>query len=405
MRRIVLVPILLASAALVAAQNGVSPRIERVQKAIEDYMAQNKVTGANIAIASKGHLVFRQGFGMADVENDVPVKSNTIFRLGSVSKIITAVAVMQLVEQGKIDLDSDIRKYVPEFPEKEYVVTVRHILTHTSGVRHYRALEVENTQQFNTVAASFSRFVNDPLLHKPGEKSTYSTYAFNLLARAVETASGMSFPDYLQEYVFRVAEMTDTGMEDLRGIVKSRVRGYERLADGRLVNADFANISYKWAGGGMVSTSVDLCRLGLALMSGKLMKPETLRQMWTPQRLTNGELLAQSLGWQTAFFNDAPVVMHGGAQQGTRSVFLIHPNDEFIVSVLTNYENHNPRQLGAAIRDAWYSSPPKPIGRAGIQALKGSLATLVPAGGPSKPGRSLSPAGRPPSGKPSPHRP
>lgn len=363
-------------------------------------MAEYKVTGANIAIASKGQLVFRQGFGMADVEHEVPVKSNTIFRLGSVSKVITAIAVMQLVEQNKIELDADIRKYVPEFPEKDHVVTVRHILTHTSGIRHYRPLEPENMQQFRTVAASLSRFVNDPLLHKPGEKSTYSTYAFNLLARAVETASGVAFPDYLIKYIFEPAEMPDTGVENLRGIVFNRVRGYERLADGTLVNADYANISYKWAGGGMVSTAQDLCRLGIALMSGKLMKPATVRQMWTSQRLENGELLAQSLGWQTAFFNEIPIVMHGGAQQGTRSVFIIHPVDEFVVAVLTNYENHNPRQLGAAVRDAWYATPPKPIGRAGLQAIRGSLLTSAPAGGPLRPGRSPLPAGRPTSGKP-----
>lgn len=400
MRRIALVPILVATAGLALAQGGGSPRIERVRKAIEDYMAENKVVGANIAIASKGQLVFRQGFGMSDVENEVAVKTGTIFRLGSVSKVITATAVMQLVEQRKIDLDADIRKYVPEFPEKDHVVTVRHILTHTSGIRHYKALEAENFQQFRSVAGSFSRFVNDALLHKPGEKSTYSTYAFNLLARAVETASGMDFPDYLQEHIFKIADMPDSGVEDIRGILKNRVRGYERLADGRLVNAEFANISYKWAGGGMVSTSQDLCKFGIALMYGKLMKPETVQQMWTSQRLASGELLAQSLGWQTAFFNEIPIVMHGGAQQGTRSVFMINPTDEFVVAVLTNYENHNPRMLGAAVRDAWYATPPKPIGRAGIQALRGSLATLVPAALPSRPGRSLSPAGRPPLGKP-----
>lgn len=386
------------------AQNGVSPRLERVRNAIEEYMAANKVTGANIAIASKGQLVFRQGFGVSDVEHEVPVKTNTIFRLGSVSKVITATAVMQLVEQKKIDLDADIRKYVPEFPAKEFVVTPRHILTHTSGVRHYKALEPENFQQFRTVAASLNRFVDDPLLHKPGEKSTYSTYAFNLLARAVETTSGESFPDYLQRHIFDPTEMSDTGVENIRGIVKNRVRGYERLADGRLVNAEFANISYKWAGGGMVSTAQDLCKFGIALMSGKLMKPATVQQMWTSQRLDNGELLGQSLGWQTAFFNEIPIVMHGGAQQGTRAVFMINPSDEFVVAVLTNYENHNPRQLGAEVRDAWYANPRTPIGRTGLQALRGSFAMSIPGGVPSGPARSLSPVGHPTSGKPSPSR-
>jgi CubicO group peptidase (beta-lactamase class C family) len=149
-------------------------RHERVCAAIEKYMAAKKVTGASVAIAQDGQLDFAQGFGCADLENDVPYQSETVNRLASVSKTITAVAVMQLVEAGKIDLDADIRTYVPEFPDKGEKITARHILTHTSGIRHYQPDESENYTRLASVVDGLKRFTADPLLHPPGEKFTYS---------------------------------------------------------------------------------------------------------------------------------------------------------------------------------------------------------------------------------------
>ena len=132
-------------------------RHERVRAAIEKYMAAKKVTGASVAIAKDGKLDFAQGFGSADLENDVPYQSETVNRLASVSKTITAVAVMQLVEAGKIDLDADIRTYVPEFPDKGEKVTARHILTHTSGIRHYKPDESENYTRLASVGEGLKR--------------------------------------------------------------------------------------------------------------------------------------------------------------------------------------------------------------------------------------------------------
>jgi len=324
-------------------------------------MQEKKVTGASVAIAKDGKIEYQEGFGFADIENDVAYKADTVNRLASVSKTITAVAVMQLVEAGKIELDADIRTYVPEFPDKGEKITARHILTHTSGIRHYKPDEVENYTRLATVADSFKRFAADQLLHKPGEKHTYSTYAFSLLARAVETTSGMTFKNYLDEKIFKPAEMNSSGLEDLRAIVKNRTRGYERLADGTLVNSDFADISYKWAGGGMVSTSPDLCRFGMALLAGKLMKPETLAQMWTVQKLNDGTALRQSLGWAAGTYNGKPIATHGGAQQMSRTFFVIAPSENLVMAILTNYESHDPQEMARVVRDAWFGvTPAKP---------------------------------------------
>jgi serine beta-lactamase-like protein LACTB, mitochondrial len=334
-------------------------RHDRVRVAIEKYMADKKVTGVSVAIAKDGQIDFAQGFGYADLENDVRYQLETVNRLASVSKTITAVVVMQLVEAGKIDLDADIRTYVPEFPDKGEKITARHILTHTSGIRHYKADESENYTNYDSVVESLKRFSDDPLLHKPGEKSTYSTYAFSLLARAVETTSGLTFKEYLDQKIFQPAGMTDSGLEDLRAIVKHRTRGYRRRTDGNVGNSGFADISYKWAGGGMVSTSPDLCRFGTALLTGKLMTPATLEKMWTVQKLNDGNALRQSLGWAADSYQGKPVAMHGGSQPMSKTFLMIIPSDHLVMAVLTNYESHDPQEMAIVIRDAWYeqSSP------------------------------------------------
>lgn len=318
-------------------------------------MAAQKVTGASVAIAKDGAIDFARGFGQADLENAAPYRSDTVNRLASVSKTITAVAVMQLVEAGKINLDADIRTYVPELPDKGVKVTARHILTHTSGIRHYKPDEPENYTRMTSVVEGLERFVADPLLHKPGEKYTYSTYAFSLLARAVETTSGLTFKEYLEQKVFAPAGMKASGFEDLRAIVKHRARGYKQRPDGSLGNSDFSDISYKWAGGGMVSTAPDLCRFGTALLKGRLLAPTTVTQMWTAQTLNDGTPLRQSLGWAIDNYDGKPVAMHGGSQPMAKTFFLIIPSDNLVIAVLTNYESHDPQKMAIVVRDAWYS--------------------------------------------------
>ncbi len=335
-------------------------RHERVRAAIEKYMAAKRVTGASVAIAKDGKIDFAQGFGYADLENDVPYQPETVNRLASVSKTITAVAVMQLVEAGKIDLDADIRTFVPDFPDKGEKITARHILTHTSGIRHYKPDEAENYTRLESVAEGLKRFAGDPLLHKPGEKFTYSTYAFSLLARAVETTSGLTFKEYLDQKIFEPAGMKASGLEDLRAIVKHRTRGYWQQSDGRVGNSDLSDVSYKWAGGGMASTSPDLCRFGMALLTGKLMTPATLALMWTVQKLNDGTALQQSLGWAAESYNGKPVAMRGGAQPMSKTFLMIIPSDNLVMAILTNYESHDPQEMAIAVRDAWYEKPSVP---------------------------------------------
>ncbi|HZH99324.1 MAG TPA: serine hydrolase domain-containing protein, partial [Fimbriimonadaceae bacterium] len=232
------------SALFLVLSTAALPQQESVTSAVEAYMREHGVTGATVAIGQNGKMVYERAFGMADIEHDVRATTSTVYRLASISKSITAVAVMQLVEAGKVKLDEDARTYVPEFPQKENRFTVRDILCHQSGIRHYKQNEPPGVKRYTSVADSLEVFSGDPLLHEPGTKYGYSTHAYTILARLVEIASGMSFREYLKSQLFKRAGMETTDIEDQQTIVKHRSRGYRKGSDG-LLNSPFEDISYK----------------------------------------------------------------------------------------------------------------------------------------------------------------
>lgn len=327
-----------------------------VRYAIWDHAYKTGMTGCSVAIAEKGQIVFVYGSGFADLENLVLAKPDSVYRLASISKSITAVAVMQLVEQGKVDLDADLRQYVPEFPPKDHVFTVRQVLAHLSGIRHYKPGEPESKEEYPNTLEAFKRFQDDPLLHKPGEKYTYSTYAYTLLARLVENVSGVTFPEYLRKHVFEPAGMVASGVEDQRSIVPNRARGYRRGQEGKPVNSDYANISYKWAGGGMVSTAPDLCRFGIALLENKLIKQDSRSMMWTRQRTNDGKETGYGLGWSVGEWRRRPLISHSGAQAMVRTRLCIFPGEQVVIAVLTNYESHDVGALTNKIIEVWFQN-------------------------------------------------
>ena len=173
--------------------------------------------GLSAAVALDGELIWSGASGLADIENGVPATAVSVYRIASISKPVAAAAVMQLVAQGALDLDAPIQEYFPAFPEKEHPVTVRHLLTHTSGIRHYNPGEMDMKDHFDTVEAGIDIFKDDPLLFEPGTEYSYSTYAYNMLAGAVESVSGLSFDDYLRQNIWGPAGMDATYLEHQGG--------------------------------------------------------------------------------------------------------------------------------------------------------------------------------------------
>jgi serine beta-lactamase-like protein LACTB len=324
-------------------------RYSAAARLVEQARPKLGAPGVSVAIADEDRLVFAAGYGLADVENQVPATAKTVYRIASISKPMAATAVMQLVEQGRVALDDPIRKYVPEFPDKGgLTITLRHILTHTSGIRHYRPGEMANPTHYASLAEAIAIFKDDPLLFTPGTKYGYSTYAYNLLAGVVERASGLSFEAYMREKIWDPAGMRDTRLEHPDEIVPNRARPYVRRGDG-VANAPYADLSVKWAGGGIISTVEDLIRFHIALDEGRLLRRETLEQMYTPAKLNDGTPLDYGLGWRIQIDQQGRRwISHSGGATGGTTFLLRYPEGKLAVAVMCNLEGAG--NLGALAR-------------------------------------------------------
>lgn len=306
---------------------------------VTDAMREQLIPAITVAIATGDRLVYSKAFGNADLENSVPATTETLFRTASVAKPITAVAAMTLVESGKLDLDAPVQKYCAPFPPKQWPVTTRELLSHTSGIRHYNPGEPEHTRHFKWTADGFVLFATDPLLFPPGTGYQYSTYGYSVVGCVIEGATGMRFQDFVSDHVLRPAGMTHTFVDDVFEIVPHRARGYQKL-DGEVKNANLMDSSYKIPGGGYVSTAEDLVRFAQALLDGKLLKSGTRAQMWTATGVSGRE--AYGLGFSLP--EGGKFVTHTGGQAGTTTRLFIIPQAHFVLALMANME-------GAALTD------------------------------------------------------
>jgi CubicO group peptidase (beta-lactamase class C family) len=278
----------LAAVRAAAPPKAAPPAAAHARAYLNELRASTKTPAVSGAVAAGGRLVFSDGTGFIDLENRVPASGASVYNIGSVSKIITAIAVMQLVEQKRAGLDDDIRRYVPEFPDKGAKITIRNLLTHTSGIRHYHDNDFpgtpdnENMQPITRWQDGLRFFARDPLLFPPGKYYFYSSYGVNLLQGVVEKASGEPFEEYLRRHVWGPAGMASASFDIPERIVPHRARSY-RLVKGQVLNESYGDLRYKFASGGMIASAEDLVKLGAALNHGLLLRPETRRLMLSPQ--------------------------------------------------------------------------------------------------------------------------
>ena len=326
-------------------------KVRRIEEAIKSAMERGTIPGMSVAVVVDDHLQWMNGFGMADLENSVPARPATVYRLASISKTITATAAMQLAERGILDLDAPVQNYCPAFPQKQWTVTARLLLGHLAGIRHYRGDETDSTRHYSSVAEGLDIFKNDPLLAMPGTQYIYSSYGFNLLGCVVEGASGRKFTDYIRDNIFVPAHMEHIQVDDIFAIIQNRAQGYERGPGGKLRNSGLVDTSYKIPSGGLCSTVEDLARFTIALREGVLLKPQTLTQMWTKQKTTAGNEIPYGLGWEIGERNGMKTVYHGGAQQRVSTLLYTIPQKKFTVVIMSNLEDARISPLATQIAD------------------------------------------------------
>jgi CubicO group peptidase (beta-lactamase class C family) len=323
-------------------------RADKVDDYVKAEMQRQHLAGVSVAVLKEGKILKAEGYGMANIELNVAVRPDTVFKIGSVSKQFIATGIMLLVDEGKISLDDKISKYLEGTPETWKDITVRNLLTHTSGlVREapgFDPLKIQNDADvIKTAYKEALRFV-------PGEKYEYCNVGYFSLAEIIRKVSGKPWPDFLKERVFAPAEMHATRTTTMTDLVTNRANGYAWN------NNKFENSSIFFAlrpSGAFLSTVLDLAKWDAMLYSDKILKQSLREQMWTPVKLNNGSTYPYGFGWTVDTLRGHKVVQHGGSLPGFRASFFRFVDDKLSVVVLTNTDNANAESLAVGIADEY----------------------------------------------------
>ena len=321
--------------------------IESATKVVEDAIAQEPAPGFAVSVMVDGQFVWSTGFGYADLEQDVPMRPTSRTRIGSVSKPMAAAAVMRLWDQGLVDLDAPVQTYVPAFPDKRWTVTTRQLGGHLGGVRHYRGAEMLSSRPYATVDEGLTIFAEDTLMHEPGTQFLYTSYGWNLISAVVEGAAGQPFLVALEEEVLDPIGLKETIADHPDSLVSQRVRFYVRRDLGGFMNAPYVDNSYKWAGGGLLSSTEDVARFAHAHLGDEYLSAEARSILFTSQATTDGEETNYGFGWRTTEVEGREYLLHGGGSVGGSTMLMMQPDTRVVISAHVNLTGYD---VGAVTR-------------------------------------------------------
>lgn len=301
----------------------------------------------SLAAMRGDELLCAEAWGQADVELAVTATPAHRFRLGSVSKIVAASLTAKLAEAGIVDLDAPIARYMPDLPEHHRATTLRQLLTHRGGVRHYIGRDFSSdglgpldARSYASAQDILDAFINDPLIAAPGETVFYSTFGYTLASLVIESAAGASFDTLVQREICAPLGLASLGFDAPRRIEPGRVSGYNPAPDGaasRWVNAPMNNPAYKWAGGGMIATPADIARFGAAHLRAGVFGRRTLDEIFRVHTEATDRSPPLGLGWRID--RDASGRLrwhHAGVQDGTRASLVVYPEAQLSIAFATN---------------------------------------------------------------------
>jgi len=343
MRRIYRTPVLLVIAALAQLVSAQAPG----QVADKDLSAQiDKLLsdvykpggpGAAVLVKKQGKVILRKGYGLANLELNVPIEPDMVFRLGSITKQFTAVAILMLAEEGKLSLQDEITKFLPDYPTQGKKITVEHLLTHTSGVKSYTDLSewLALQRKDMTVVEIIDLAKDKPMEFSPGERWKYSNSGYILLGAIIEKVSGKTYADFLQDRIFSPLGMKSSCYDSTSRIIPRRASGYSKGNAG-FENAPYLSMSQPYAAGSLATSVDDLATWTEALLAGRLVKRETLERAFTSYKLKEGLETKYGYGWCISDYEGHRLIEHGGGIHGFLSHALFFPEDQIFVAMLAN---------------------------------------------------------------------
>ena len=327
-------------------QNGgpYSQDIDRFSDFVQKQMEADRIPGLSVGFY-KGDTMWTQGYGMTDLENEVEATPLSAYRLASVTKSMTAVAILQLQESGKLDIDDPVKKYVPYFPRKRWDISVRHLMGHLGGISHYKDYEKEgHIKEEKDTREALEIFDEFDLVAKPGTEYHYSSYGYNLLGAVIEGAAEQPYGQFLKQNIWKPLDMHHTWMDAPDRIIPNRVRGY-RLVFGERQPSEYVNISSRFAAGGTRSTVVDMLRYARGLNRHKVLSARSTRMMETSMNAANGKRTDYGMGWHIQPVNGHFQAYHTGGQPETRTILMRFPTRDFAIALAYNLEGGSLRSI------------------------------------------------------------
>ena len=314
------------------------PLAPGIRALVETALREGPSPGASVAVELDGEPVFADGFGLADLENDVPATADTVYRIGSVTKQFTAAATVLLVEDGTLDLDSDLREHFPDYDTAGFRIPVERLLNHTSGIKGYTEMEEFWAQSRLDLGheAMLDLFGSAPFEFEPGDRYQYNNSGYYLLGVLIERLSGDSYTDFLRRRFFEPLGLESTHYLDNNPIVRSRAEGYELASDGGFRNDDPLSMRLPYAAGSLGSSVLDLLRWQRALVGGEAVSAAGYERMTAPGVLVSGEEAPYGYGLGLAEEHGFAKVSHGGGINGFRAQLAWYPEPRLGIAVLMN---------------------------------------------------------------------
>lgn len=326
-----------------------------VETICRDAVDSGRTVGLSVGVARGDTVLFVEGFGLANAELNVPATSDTVYRIGSVTKEFTAAAVLLLVEDSRIALDAPVSEYLPDYPEHTRMVTVRHLLQHTSGVKDFTRLADYRKERPLEVSQSdvLQRFQHLPLEFAPGAKYRYCNSGYFLLALIIEKVTGKTYREFLEERLFFKLGLRTTYCDHSARIIPNRASGYTRWG-GKLRNASFISLNQTIGAGNLASTVTDLIAWQRGVMQYRLLRSESISAMTSRGRLTDGKEFNYGFGIRTAKLDGKAVFRHGGGISGFRADLAYYPDTDLTIAVLANSDGFNTAKLSDQIARRYF---------------------------------------------------
>jgi CubicO group peptidase (beta-lactamase class C family) len=302
--------------------------------------------GGVALITRNGKVVYSKAFGMANIELNIPMKPGNIFRIASITKQFTAVAILQLMEQGKINLQDNISRFIPDYPAQGNKISIEHLLTHTSGIQDYTRIKDYSNQVARSVspAEMIDYFKNEPLRFAPGTKWEYSNSNYFILGYIIEKLSGKTYAQYLEDSIFKPLGMSASTYASDSRIINNRASGYTR-GDTAFENAPQISMTQPYAAGAILSTVGDLAKWQQAVQTDRLVKKQTINKAFTRYELTDGSATGYGYGWRIGRFYESSIFWHGGLINGFAAIELYLPKEDVFVTILTNCDCNKPEDI------------------------------------------------------------